>query len=233
MIVAIIPARGGSKRILGKNIKDFCGKPILAWSIEVAKASGCFDKVIVSTDDKDIAKIALQWGAEVPFIRPLELSDDYTPTSPVICHAIEWLEANEGKVDYACCIYATAPFIIIQDLLSGWRKINKSEFDYAFSVSSYSFPVQRALQINVNDQISMMHPEHLLTRSQDLPEAFHDAGQFYWGTSKAWCENKPIFGRASVPVKLPRHRVQDIDSLEDWTRAEWMFKSMLLRDKIF
>ncbi len=231
MRVAIIPARGGSKRIPRKNIKDFCGKPMIAWSIETAKASGCFDKIIVSTDDQEIADIAKQWGADVPFMRPPELSDDYTGTIPVIRHAIQCLDENE--VDYACCIYATAPFVSVQDLQAGWELINSSDHDYAFSVTSYSFPIQRAIRITEKGQISMFNPEHFMTRSQDLEEAWHDAGQFYWGTSKAWCELRTIFGESSAPVKLPRHRVQDIDTPEDWIKAEWLFRAMQAESGLF
>lgn len=226
MRVAIIPARGGSKRIPRKNIKDFCGKPMIAWSIEAAKASGCFDKIIVSTDDQEMADIALQWGAEAPFMRPPELSDDYTGTIPVIRHAIQWLEAHEGKVSYACCIYATAPFVSARDLQAGWDQINGSEHDYAFSVTSYAYPIQRAIRLTEQGRVAMFNPEHFMTRSQDLEEAWHDAGQFYWGTAQAWYEERAIFGQGSVPVKLPRHRVQDIDTLEDWTRAEWMHRAL-------
>jgi len=226
MRVAIIPARGGSKRIPRKNIKDFCGKPMIAWSIEAAKASGYFDRIIVSTDDHEIAEIARQWGADVPFMRPPELSDDYTGTIPVIRHAVQWLDANESKVDYACCVYATAPFVSVQDLKAGWELIDGSDYDYAFSVTSYGFPIQRAIRMTEQGRVAMFNPENFMTRSQDLEEAWHDAGQFYWGTAKAWCEEKVIFGEGSVPVKLPRHRVQDIDTPEDWTRAEWLFRAM-------
>ena len=226
MRVAIIPARGGSKRIPRKNIKDFCGKPMIAWSIQAAKASGCFAKIIVSTDDQEIADIAQQWGAEVPFMRPPELSDDYTGTIPVIRHAIQWLEAHEGKVDYACCIYATAPFVSEHDLQAGWALINASGQDYTFSVTSYAFPIQRAIRVNEQGRVAMFNPEHFMTRSQDLEEAWHDAGQFYWGTAEAWCEGRTIFGEGAMTVKLSRHRVQDIDTSEDWTRAEWLFRAL-------
>lgn len=226
MKVAIIPARGGSKRIPRKNIKNFCGKPMIAWSIEAAEASGCFDKIIVSTDDQEIATIAQQWGAEVPFIRPPELSDDFTGTIPVIRHAIEWLESNGIQVDYACCIYATAPFVAPEDLRTGWALIHGSGLDYAFSVTSYAFPIQRAIRITDHGRVAMFSPEHFGTRSQDLEEAWHDAGQFYWGTAEAWCETRAIFGEGSLPVKLPRHRVQDIDTVEDWTQAEWLFRAL-------
>ena len=226
MRVAIIPARGGSKRIPRKNIKEFCGKPMIAWSIEAAKACGCFDRVLVSTDDQEIADTAQQWGAEVPYMRPPELSDDYTGTIPVIRHAIEWLQKNEGAVDYACCIYATAPFVTTQDLQKGWALISEGTIDYAFSVTSYAFPIQRAIKITQQDRIAMFNPEHFQTRSQDLEEAWHDAGQFYWGQVSAWLQEKPIFSEQAAPVKLPRHRVQDIDTPEDWVRAEWLFKAM-------
>tara|TARA_B100000378_G_scaffold148534_1_gene119940 strand:+ start:599 stop:1309 length:711 start_codon:yes stop_codon:yes gene_type:complete len=224
--VAIIPARGGSKRIPRKNVKDFCGKPMIAWSIEAAKASGCFDQIIVSTDDDEIARVARAWGASVPFTRPAKLSDDFTGTLPVIRHAVEWLNQNETPVEYACCLYATAPFVAAEDLKQGLQLIRDSGSSYAFSVTSYAFPIQRAIRITVNGRVAMFNPEHFRTRSQDLEEAWHDAGQFYWGTARAWCEERAIFGEDSVPVKLPRHRVQDIDTPEDWVRAEWLFRAM-------
>lgn len=226
MNVAIIPARGGSKRIPRKNVKDFCGKPMIAWSIEAAKASGCFDKIIVSTDDREIAAIAIQFGAEIPFIRPAALSDDYTGTIPVIRNAVEWLNQNDATVDYACCIYATAPFILPEDLKQGLQLIKDAGSSYAFSVTSYAFPIQRSVRITKNGRVAMFNPEHFQTRSQDLEEAWHDAGQFYWGTAEAWCEERAIFGEDSLPVRLPRHRVQDIDTAEDWVRAEWLFRAM-------
>lgn len=226
MNVAIIPARGGSKRIPRKNVKDFYGKPMIAWSIEAAKASGCFDKIIVSTDDPEIADIARQFGAETPFMRPAALSDDYTGTIPVIRHAVEWLNQNDAPVEYACCIYATAPFILPEDLKQGLQLIKESGSSYAFSVTSYAFPIQRAVRITKNGRVAMFNPEHFQTRSQDLEEAWHDAGQFYWGTADAWCEQRAIFGEDSLPVRLPRHRVQDIDTAEDWKRAEWLFRAL-------
>jgi N-acylneuraminate cytidylyltransferase len=224
--VAIIPARGGSKRIPGKNIKEFCGKPMIAWSIEAAKASGCFEKIIVSTDDHDIADVARQWGADVPFMRPAILSDDYTGTLPVIHHAVEWFQNHEFALDYVCCLYATAPFVRSEDLHLGLQSILKNRSSFAFSVTSFAFPIQRAIRINKDGRVAMFNPENFQTRSQDLDEAWHDAGQFYWGTVNAWLEEEPIFGENSTPVRLPRHRVQDIDSPEDWVRAEWLFKAM-------
>lgn len=226
MEVAIIPARGRSKRIPYKNVREFCGKPMIAWSIEAAKASGCFDQIIVSTDDEEIASVAREWGATAPFMRPAELSDDFTGTLPVIHHAVEWLNQNDAQVEYACCLYATAPFVSAKDLQKGLQLIKDAGSSYAFSVTSYAFPIQRAIRITKNERVAMFNPEHFQTRSQDLEEAWHDAGQFYWGSAKAWCEELPIFGEDSVPVKLPRHRVQDIDTPEDWIRAEWLCRAM-------
>lgn len=225
--VAIIPARGGSKRIPRKNIKEFCGKPMIAWSIEAAKASGCFDKIVVSTDDSEIADVAIAWGATVPFLRPAELSDDFAGTLPVIHHAVEWLTDHEAPVSYACCIYATAPFVSPEDLRKGWDVIQQEACSYVFSVTSYAFPIQRAIRITENGRVVMFSPENFNTRSQDLEEAWHDAAQFYWGTAQAWKAEKIMFAEDSAPIKLPRHRVQDIDTPEDWVRAEWMFQAQL------
>jgi pseudaminic acid cytidylyltransferase len=221
MVVAIIPARGGSKRIPRKNIKDFNGKPMIAYSIEAAIKSKIFEQVIVSTDDDEIAKVAQAYGAEVPFKRPAELSDDFTPTIPVIAHAID---ALDEPVSIACCIYATAPFIQVSALQEAFAKIQASNSDYTFSATSFAFPIQRAIRLNSEDRVEMFHPEHFNTRSQDLEEAFHDAGQFYFGTAQAWRENKAIFTPQSSAVILPRHLVQDIDTLEDFRRAELMHK---------
>lgn len=228
MKLAIIPARGGSKRIPRKNIKPFCGKPLIAWSIEAAQASNCFDRIIVSTDDLEIAEISRAHGAEVPFMRPPELSDDHTGTVPVVAHAIEWMAQKFGTVKFACCLYATAPFVQPQDLRQGLVSLQQSGAQYALSVTSYAFPVQRAIRICSDERVEMLSPEYLNTRSQDLEEVFHDAGQFYWGHSNAWLSHLPIFGHDSVPVRLPRDRVQDIDTVEDWAIAELKFKLLRL-----
>lgn len=226
MRLAVIPARGGSKRIPRKNIKLFCGKPMLAWSIEAALESGVFDQVIVSTDDQEIAEVAQQYGATVPFMRPQQLSDDHTGTIPVIQHAIEWLNAAGPPVDLACCLYATAPFVSAEDIRRGLQVLTETASEYAFTVTSYPFPIQRAIRLTAEGRVEMFNPEHFNTRSQDLEEAFHDAGQFYWGRASAWLHGAPIFGPGSAPVILPRHRVQDIDTQEDWERAQWLFKAM-------
>lgn len=226
MRLAIIPARGGSKRIPRKNIKPFGGKPMIAWSIAAAQQSGFFDRIIVSTDDAEIAQVAKAHGAEAPFVRPPELSDDHTGTIPVIAHAIAWQNAQGQTVNQACCIYATAPFVQAADLQRGLQTLQSSGADYAFSVTSYAFPIQRAIRITAQQRVEMFQPEHFGTRSQDLEEAWHDAGQFYWGEASAWLAGKPVFSHDAAPVLLPRHRVQDIDTPEDWQRAEWLFKAM-------
>lgn len=226
MRLAVIPARGGSKRIPRKNIRSFAGKPIIGWSIEAARACGLFDRILVTTDDDEIAQVAAAFGAEAPFRRPPELADDHTPTVPVIAHAIQW-QATHGEMPaQACCIYATAPFVRADDLVRGFHRLQSNDCDYAFSVTNYDFPIQRAIRITPEDRVSMIQPEHLLTRSQDLEPAYHDAAQFYWGTTSAWLSGKPIFGSGSVPIVLPHHRVHDIDTLEDWLRAELMFGVM-------
>lgn len=223
--IAIIPARGGSKRIPRKNIKFFNGKPMIAWSIEAALKSGCFNQVVVSTDDEEIANVARQFGADVPFIRPLELSNDYAGTTEVIQHAIQTLLAQEAVVDYACCLYATAPFVTTDDIQKGYQLLVDSEsIDYAFSVTAYPYPIQRALRMTDEGRIKMCHPENFQKRSQDLEETFHDAGQFYWGTVDAWLNARMVFSEKSMPVVLPHYRVQDIDTMDDWIRAEMMYK---------
>jgi N-acylneuraminate cytidylyltransferase len=226
MRLAVIPARGGSKRIPRKNIRSFAGKPMIAWPIEAALQSCCFDQVIVSTDDAEIADIARASGAKVPFMRPETLSDDHTGTTPVIRNAIEWFVAQGIVPEQVCCIYATAPFVRPEDIRKGLDVLNSEGCEFAFSVTSYAFPIQRALRLTEQGRVEMFQPEHFNTRSQDLEEAYHDAGQFYWGQSSAWLAGKPIFSPSAAPVILPRYRVQDIDTPEDWERAEWMFRAM-------
>ena len=225
MNIAIIPARGGSKRIPRKNIKEFCRKPMIARPIQSAIESGCFDRIIVSTDDEEIAQIGREYGAVIPFLRPPELSNDYAGTMPVITHAIESIKTRGQEVKYACCIYATTPFVIATDLRQGLNLLKSSCVDYAFSVTSFPFPIQRAVRIKLENITQMFQPEHLNSRSQDLEEAWHDAGQFYWGNTKAWLDQKPVFSNMASPVLIQRHLIQDIDALEDWTRAEWMCRS--------
>lgn len=225
----MIPARGGSKRIPRKNLRDFCGRPMIGWSIAAARESGCFDRVIVSTDDAEIADVARAAGAEVPFLRPPALSDDFTPTVPVIRHAIEQLEAAWGDaaaLAEICCIYATAPFIRETDIRRGLELLRETGSEFALSVTDYPYPIQRALRLGSDGRIRMFAPENMLARSQDLEQAWHDAGQFYWGTRAAWFSDAPLLGPRSVAVVLPRARVQDIDTPEDWDTAEAMFRAL-------
>lgn len=226
MKLAIIPARGGSKRIPRKNIKAFCGKPMIAWSIAAAQLSACFDAIIVSTDDTEIAETARALGVDAPFVRPTELANDHAGTIPVIAHAVDWFSREVAPVDIACCIYATAPFIRADDLRRGHDILAANGCDYTFTVTSYPSPIQRALRINGHGRVEMFNPEQFNTRSQDLEPAWHDAAQFYWGRAQAWLEQRTIFSPHAMPVVLPAHRVQDIDTEDDWLRAEWMFKAM-------
>jgi pseudaminic acid cytidylyltransferase len=223
--LAVIPARGGSKRIPRKNIRNFLGQPIIAYSIAACLKSGLFDHVVVSTDDAEIADVAMAFGAEVPFTRPAALSNDHEGTAAVVKHALTWFAQNKTPASLCCCVYATAPFVRAQDLAGGLRTLESSGKQYAFSVARYDFAVQRALR-ETTDGLQPLYPEFASTRSQDLVETCHDAGQFYWGRADAFLADVPLFSPASAPVFLPRHRVQDIDTLEDWQRAEVMFKTL-------
>ncbi len=226
MRVCVIPARGGSKRIPRKNIKYFCGQPMISRSIQAAIKSNCFDKIIVSTDDVEICKIALEYGADVPFIRPDILSDDFTETVPVIKHAVQELNIQGFNVSNVCCLYATSPFVRVTDIVKGLKKLINLNADYIFTATTFSYPIKRALSINQGKGVSMLFPDFKNIRSQDIDEAYHDAGQFYWGTASAWLKSKPIFGENSAIVKLPRAIVQDIDTLEDWEQAELKYRLM-------
>ena len=221
--VAIIPARGGSKRIARKNLKLFDGVPMIVRSIATALQSNLFDEVIVSTDDAEIAEVARSHGARVPFMRPASLADDFTGTAAVIVHALGELPA----FDYACCIYATAPLLQARYLHQGFELLEQhGDKAFAFSVAGFGFPVQRALTLDEQGALTPLYPEFRQSRSQDLPAAFQDAGQFYWGRSEAWLRGDALFSPASLPVILPRHLVQDIDTLEDWTRAEYLYAAL-------
>ena len=224
MKIAIIPARGGSQRIPRKNIKSFCGKPMIAWSITVAKESGLFDLVIVSTDDAEIAEVARAWGAQTPFLRPPELSNNFAQTKEVIAHATRWI-LNQGLApDAICCIYPTAPFIQKADLKNALVELESGNYEFAFAVTEFSSPIFRALKKTAEGAVEMFFPEHFATRSQDLPKAFHDSGQFYWGRPEAWLNANNIFSSASVSVVIPSSRSQDIDSQEDWEFAEMLYQ---------
>jgi pseudaminic acid cytidylyltransferase len=224
--VAIIPARGGSKRIPKKNIKDFHGKPLIAYSIETAIKSNLFEKIIVSTDDEEIAKIAIKYGASVPFLRPKELSDDFTGTGAVVNHALEYLKSVGENYDFVCTIYATAPFLDEKYLIEGFEKLRNSDAHQSFSVTTMPFPIHRTFKITKDERCEMFFPEHFKTRSQDLDEAYQDAGQFYWENLNNDFTDIP-FGKDSIPIVLPRYLVQDIDTLEDWKTAEIMYEVIM------
>jgi len=227
MKVAIIPARGGSKRIPRKNVREFCGQPLIAYSILAAKNSDLFDHVIVSTDDDQIRDIANQNGAETPFVRPTELANDHATTVPVINHAVSWVQQHMGKVDHACCIYATAPFIQAKALRESYEMlISRKVGGYVFSAATMPFPIQRTFKVKPDGFVEMFEPHNYNTRSQDLEEAYQDAGQFYWGSAETYNSEKIFFSTDSMAYVLPRHMVQDIDTLEDWRRAELMYEAL-------
>jgi pseudaminic acid cytidylyltransferase len=226
MNIAIIPARGGSKRILKKNIREFNNKPIIAWSIQAALESGCFDRVIVSTDSKEIASTAKLFGAEVPFLRDKNLSDDHTPTLPVISDAISQLE---DEIEFACCIYPTAPFVKPDDISKGLKIIMEQKVDFVFTATKYNYPIQRALRLDQDGTVSMLQPDQENVRSQDLEDTFHDAGQFYWGVSDAWLEGRPILNNSCILEVLESHS-QDIDTEDDWRKAEIKFRLLQLEE---
>jgi N-acylneuraminate cytidylyltransferase len=226
MNLAIIPARGGSKRIPRKNIREFRGKPIIAWSIEAARGSGLFDHIILSTDDDEIAEIGKSLGAEVPFRRPVELANDYAGTTEVIAHATRWALDEGWTLDAVCCLYATAPFVRPADLRAGLDLLRSGQWAYCFTATEFASPIFRSFRQLDNGALEMFFPEHFTTRSQDLPVALHDAGQFYWGRADAWIAHMRIFDRESIPLLIPRWRVLDIDTEDDWIRAELIWKAL-------
>ena len=225
--LCVIPARGGSKRIPRKNIREFAGKPIIAWSIEAARQAECFERIIISTDDAEIAEVAQRYGAEVPFLRPKELADDLTGTIPVVVHALKEIEESDGPYDAVCCIYATAPFIRLQDLITGKQQIADG-WSFAFPATEFSAPISRSFRKLPDGGVEMFFPEHFQTRSQDLETAYHDAGQFYWGRADAWKSSTALFGLESAVIEIPRRLAQDIDTKEDWFIAEHMFQTKLV-----
>ena len=224
--VAIIPARGGSKRIPRKNIKSFLGRPMISYPLSVLSQSGLFERIIVSTDDEEIAEISLEWGAEVPFIRPPELADDFADTGQVIKHAVEWLIDHGERPDYVCCVYATSPFLSAKYLERGWEAVSSGR-RVALACTSFSYPIQRAFRILEDGGTEMIQPQHMASRSQDLEPAYHDAGQFFWcDTDALFEEGVGGFSKYCEPIILPRYMVQDIDDEEDWFRAELMYRAL-------
>ena len=227
MKIAIIPARGGSKRIPRKNIKDFCGKPMIAWAINVAKKSGLFDHIVVSTDDLEIMQISNDWGAETPFIRPKHLADDITPTVPVITHAIEECQGLGWSMDYVCCIYPSVPLLDVNHLIKAHMLLVKSKEDFIYPITEYGHPVQRAMRQLPSGQMEFLNVSNELVRTQDLEATYHDAGQFYWGKVEAWIEHKKM-NTDGLGMVIPNWRVVDIDNPEDWKRAELLNAAIML-----
>lgn len=228
MNVAVIPARGGSKRIPHKNIKLFYGKPMITWSIEAALKAKIFDHIIVSTDDTEIARVAKEYGAEVPFMRPKELADDYTGTIEVVAHATATCMQQLGwEIDAVCCIYATAPFVQIDDIVKGLQVLKVGNCTYTFTATDFPAPIFWGFKEDIYGGTDFIFPEFVMSRSQDLPEVFYDAGQFYWGKPESWIQGKKIFDKNSKPIFIPRWRVQDIDTQDDWDMAQIMAPSVL------
>ena len=227
MNIAVIPARGGSKRIPGKNIKNFCGRPMIAWAIETAKNSNLFDHIIVSTDDEEIADIAMASGAEVPFMRPSKLADDFAATVPVIAHAAKACKSCGWEVEYICCIYPCTPLLQTIDLVAALDLLKKRDVDYVYPVTEYAHPIQRAMRRLANGQMQFITPQYALGRTQDMEKTYHDAGQFYWGKTSAWLDHKEKQSNG-FGMPIPSWKVVDIDTVDDWKRAEILFKMLRL-----
>jgi len=224
MNLCVIPARGGSKRIPRKNIKPFAGKPMIAYAIEAATDSRLFSRIIVSTDDPEVKEVSQKYGAEAPFLRPAELSDDHTPTVPVIAHAIRTLGQTGQSFEYVCCIYPCVPFLKEKDLVMALHLLKKGQADYSISVTEYPSPIQRALKMDAQGRIHPRFPEFELTRTQDLEASYHDAGQFYWGKCQTWLK-KPCIHSNGVGLKIPNFKVVDIDTPKDWIKAELLYQA--------
>lgn len=225
MKLAIIPARGGSKRIPRKNIKPFHGKPMISYAIAAAIASESFDRVIVSTDDEEITQIAREYGAEVPFVRPPELADDHTPTVPVIAHAITACQSMDCDVQEVCCIYPGVPFISTKDLRAAYEQLLATGAHYVFPVTGFPSPIQRALRRLTDGSVSPFQPEYAATRTQDLEPGYFDVGQFYWGKASSWLAGLNVHLNGTTLV-IPEWRVVDIDTPADWERAELLFGAL-------
>jgi len=223
--IAIIPARGGSKRIPRKNIKAFFGKPIIAWPIEAARASGLFDHIVVSTDDAEIAAVAKKWGAEVPFMRPAALSDDHASTDSVVLHAVQESQKIYGKLLRGCCIYPANPLLAAADLKKGLEMLLENNAPSAFPVVKYDFPVDQALLLD-GVRFSARWPDKIMERSQDLPDHYHDAGMFYWFDVAKFLAQGQLYRADSAVFVVPGDRCQDINTMEDWARAELKYRIM-------
>ena len=223
MNIAVIPARGGSKRIPRKNIKHFHGLPVIAYAIKAAKESGVFDEIYVSTDDEEIAEVATSFGAKVPWIRQPELSDDYATTISVLQDAVKKLETNLINLENICCIYPATPLLKPRFLSQGLKILENGNWDYVFSGVKTTTPPQRFFSLGISMGVEMLFPEHKTTRTQDLSNYYYDAGQFYWGRKASWKSSLPIFSSKSTILEMPSESAVDIDTPEDWHYAEALF----------
>lgn len=222
--LCVIPARGGSKRIPRKNIREFCGKPMIAWSIAAAKNSGIFEHIIVSTDDAEIAEVAMAEGASVPFLRPAEIADDYTGLTSVIRHAIAWWRERGEDFDTVTCVYATAPFIQSKDLIESNAILRRQpDADFVLAVTSFASPVQRAIALSSAGWLEFLWPEFAQSRSQEIREAYHDAGHFFMGRPDAFMRHPTALSGKTLPYLIQRFLSQDIDTPEDWEHAAELF----------
>ena len=225
MNIAVIPARGGSKRIPRKNIKLFHGLPVIAYAIKAAQESGVFDEVFVSTDDEEIAAVAKSFGATIPWLRVKDLSDDYATTISVMQDAVSKLKSNLINLQNICCIYPATPLLKPSFISQGLQILKDNDWSYVFSSTRVDEPVHRFFSLGVSQGVEMLFPEHEVTRTQDLPRVYRDAGQFYWGKKSSWDLGSPIFTTKSTILELPNELVVDIDSIDDWRRAERLFES--------
>jgi len=229
-LIAIITARGGSKRIPRKNIKPFLGQPIIKYSIDAALNSKLFDEVMVSTDDIEIAELAKKFGASVPFIRSNTSSDDYATTVDVLVEVLNDYLKKGVSFDYCCCLYPTAPFVTAKKLVAAFELLKNSDADSVLPITKFSFPILRSVKIE-NGFVKLNWPEHMNSRSQDLPQAFHDCGQFYFAKNETIIKQKCLFTDFTVPLEIPESEVQDIDNEEDWKIAEMKYSILKKSNK--
>lgn len=223
-IIALIPARGGSKRIPRKCVREFAGLPMVAHPIRIAREAGVFDRIVVSTDDPEIAQIAIDHGAEVPFQRPVELADDHTPIVEVVRHAIRSLQESGENVEYLCRIFATAALLSPEDLVCGYDHMRNGA-RFAMGVKAFPHPLERAIRLDSSGQVKMLQPGHFASRTQDLPETFYDPGQFCWGTPESFLSGTPpLLSEGTAGVVLPPYRGLDIDTDDEWRLAEAVFQ---------
>jgi len=231
MKIAIIPARGGSKRIPRKNIRRFCDQPIISYSIQAALKSKCFDEVMVSTDDDEIAEVAQQWNAKVPFMRSQQAASDHASTADVIVEVLQKYQSLGVIPQFACCIYPTAPFVTPDSLQMAMAMMTNNKNIHVLNpIVRFSYPIQRAVRLK-QGMIKMLQPEHVLTRSQDLEPIYHDAGQFYWIRAKEFLEMPTLLGEHTAGMVLPEWQVQDIDNEEDWIMAEMKYRILYQNEK--